>query len=105
MTRDSGERLPLETGPDTTVARRSFFGVPLCEDLDKLDAQVAFLGVPFDLGTSVPGARFGPDGVRDARTLGIAPAPDARFYDIDRDRMGLDGITMADCGNVTIIPS
>lgn len=99
-----GERLPLETGPDTSVARRSFFGVPLCEDLDKLDARVAFLGVPYEFRRGAPGARLAPDAIRDAGTLGMANVNGARFYDIDTDRFRLEDVTMADCGDVTIIP-
>ena len=46
---------------------RSFFKAPSCIDLDQLDADVAFIGVPFDQCTfGRPGARFGPDAIRDA---------------------------------------
>ena len=30
---------------------RSFFKAPLCTDLDRLEADVAFIGVPFGQGT------------------------------------------------------
>src|SRR4051812_42323958 len=36
-------------------APSTFFGVPSVHDLDALDAQVAFLGVPYDGGTPQPG--------------------------------------------------
>ena len=40
-------------------------GIPATRDLSKAD--VAIIGVPFDLGVSYrPGARFGPRGIRDA---------------------------------------
>ena len=39
------------------AAPRTFFGVPSVRDLDALDAQVAFLGVPYDGGTPEPGVR------------------------------------------------
>jgi agmatinase len=108
------DRLPEETWPDTAATPRSFYGAPLCTDLDALDAQVAFLGVPYDQGTGVPGARYGPNGVRDT---GIFPGSvytcstvdgrmvSAGYYDIDTDRQLLEGVTMADCGNVPIVPS
>jgi hypothetical protein len=38
---------------------RTFFGAPAQPDLDALDAQVAFLGVPYDAGTPQPGNRTG----------------------------------------------
>lgn len=45
----------------------SFLMAPLCFDLDQLEADIAVIGMPYDLGTSVnTGARFGPRGVREA---------------------------------------
>jgi agmatinase len=41
--------------PLTDPVPRTFFGVPSLRDLDLLDAQVAFLGVPYDGGTPQPG--------------------------------------------------
>ena len=51
-------------------APRTFFGVPAVAELGTLDAQVAFLGVPYDGGTPEPGIptgqRAGPAAVRAA---------------------------------------
>jgi len=47
------------TAPLTDPAPRTFFGVPSLRDLDMLDAQVAFLGVPYDGGTPEPGIPTG----------------------------------------------
>jgi len=48
----------------------TFGKYPLCLDWDKLEADVAILGAPFDLGTQWrSGARSGPRAIRDASTL------------------------------------
>jgi len=90
---------------------RSFFKAPLCTDLDTLDADVAFIGVPFDQGTlGRPGARFGPDGIRDAPRGYSYADPFGRgeeaegYYDIEAGSELLRGVTMADCGNINILP-
>ena len=107
---DPSERTADETWPDSRAQPRSFYGAPLCADLDELAAQVAFLGVPFDQGTSGrPGARYGPDGIRDARTYGYYSWMDNTeapgYYDIDTSLEHLKGVTMADCGNISIVAS
>ncbi len=91
---------------------RSFFRAPLCTDLDQLDADVALIGVPFDQGTfGRPGARFGPDAVRDAPRAYSYADPYGRqteaegFFDVDVEDELLRGVTMADCGNITIVPA
>ncbi len=98
--------------PDTRALPRSFFNAPLCTDLNDLSADVAFLGVPFDQGTfNRPGARYGPNGVRDVPFIYPYADPwkdeEARgYFDIDAGGVEqLKGVTFADCGNVTILPS
>jgi agmatinase len=73
---------------------------------------VAFIGVPFDQGTfGRPGARFGPDAIRDAPRAYSYVDPFGRqgeaegFFDIDAGDELLRGITMVDCGNITVLPS
>ena len=99
-------------GPASGPKPRSFFKAPLCTDLDRLEADVAFIGVPFDQGTlGRPGARFGPDAIRDAPRAYSYLDPFGRqqeaegFFDIDAGYELLRGVTMADCGNITILPS
>jgi agmatinase len=96
-------------------APRTYFGVPSVRDLDKLEAQVAFLGVPYDAGTPQPGLptgqRAGPAAAREATEAQFhyppsAGAGDARgaegWYDVEADRDYLVGVTMADVGDVAI---
>jgi hypothetical protein len=105
---------------DTTArlidaAPRTFFDVPSLRDLEMLDAQVAFLGVPYDGGTPEPGIptgqRAGPAAAREAsrdqffypRSAGAGDDPGAEgWYDVEADRGYLVGVTMADVGDVAI---
>jgi agmatinase len=44
----------------------SFLRAAICTDLDKLDADIAVMGVPTDEGSPyLPGSRFGPRGIRE----------------------------------------
>ncbi len=96
-------------------APRTFFGVPSLLDLSALDAQVAFLGVPYDAGTPEPGLatgqRAGPAAVRQEsqfqfyypQLTGNEGDPGAEgWYDIEADCDYLVGVTMADVGDVKI---
>ena len=101
-----------QTWPIIRAQPRSFFKAPLCTDLDLLEAKVAFIGVPFDQGTlGRPGARYGPDAIRDApRTYAYSDPfgqekPAEGFFDIDAGDELLRGVTMADCGNIAVLPS
>ncbi len=101
-----------ERWPIIKAQSRTFFKAPVCDNLDELDAEVALIGVPFDQGTlGRPGARFGPDAVRDApRTYNYSDPYGQQnvaegFYDIDVEDEQLRGVTMSDCGNITIVPS
>jgi agmatinase len=103
------------SAPVTDPAPRTFFGVPSVRDLDTLDAQVAFLGVPYDGGTPQPGIptgqRAGPASARAAteaqfyypRLTDAGDDPGAEgWYDVEADRDYLVGVTMADVGDVVI---
>jgi agmatinase len=103
---------PDEPWPVIQAQARSFFKAPLCADLDELNADIALIGVPFDQGTlGRPGARFGPDAIRDAPRTYSYTDPYGKqtqaegFFDVDAQDELLRGVTMADCGNITIVPS
>ena len=98
------------SGELVSAAPRTFFGSPALRDLDVLDAQVAFLGVPFDAGTPQPGTgrarRRGPQR-RDCASweqfdYGSPEGGASGWYDVEADREYLAGVTMADVGDVTI---
>ena len=101
--------------PATKAVPLSFFAAPLVSDLDDLDADVAFLGVPYDQGTFArPGSAFRAptqtayDTSEDVLQLRFLPQREesrGAISDIDRQQTFLKGVTMADCGDVTIIPS
>jgi agmatinase len=77
----------------------SFCKMPIWEDWSTVDADVAVLGVPFDMSTQVkPGARYGPRGIREASTL-----DDASYYDFDFDEVFLEDVRIVDCGDVDMI--
>ncbi|OLE36578.1 MAG: hypothetical protein AUG48_06930 [Actinobacteria bacterium 13_1_20CM_3_68_9] len=103
------------TAPLTDPAPRTFFGVPSLRELDMLDAQVAFLGVPYDGGKPEPriptGQRAGPAAAREATQAqfyyprSTRPGGDRGaegWYDVEADRDYLIGVTMADVGDVAI---
>ncbi len=86
------------------VGHCTFGKAPVQTDWSKIDADVAILGAPNDMGTQWrPGARFGPRGIREASTLfsfGHAGA-----YDFEDDTMYLtqDQVRMVDVGDADIV--
>jgi agmatinase len=89
----------------TFVGIRTFLSAPYQPDLDKLDADFAVLGVPFDEGTwGQPGERYGP---RDLRENSQEYAHDLTegFYYIDGDRTVLKGKRWVDLGDVIVYPT
>src|SRR3981081_4400921 len=96
-------------GPLTRPATRTFFGAPAVDDLDRLDARVAFLGVPTDQGGIIPFLRSGvcpgPRRVPETRPRRRETRPDgtsAGWFDIETERHYLEGLRLADCGDVLI---
>jgi len=93
-----------QTAP-TFVGVRTFLSAPYEPDLDKLKADFAVLGVPFDEGTwGQPGERYGPRDLRE-NSQEYAHNLTEGFYYIDGDRTVLKGKHWADVGDVIIYPT
>jgi agmatinase len=86
------------------VGHCTFAKAPVCLNWDKIDADVAVIGVPNDMGTQWrSGARFGPRAIREASTLfsfGHAGA-----YDHEDDKLYLtrDQVRIVDVGDADIV--
>ena len=81
----------------------SFIMAPMCFDLEELDADIAGIGMPYDMGTSVKtGARFGPRGVREASSLNCYAHEG--WYDPVRDETFLGRPwKIVDCGDIDVL--
>ncbi|MGE5102190.1 MAG: arginase family protein, partial [Deltaproteobacteria bacterium] len=74
------------------------------DDLSTVNADVVFLGVPYDLGhSSVPGTRLGPAAIRQASEI-AGPRNARGYYDRETGEAFLKGIRLVDAGDV-VIPS
>jgi len=79
---------------------------PVCENLSKIDADVAVLGIPYDCGTGFrPGSRFGPREIR-ANSVRFSPWGSWKggggYWDINQQKQMLSGTRIVDCGDVDI---
>ncbi len=92
------ERLDL---PITGIC--SFGKYPICTDLNQLNADIAVLGVPYDLGVGfLSGARLGPRRIREASTQ--YARGDAGFYDYEDDKQYLEApLKIMDCGDTDVL--
>ena len=83
----------------------SFLRSPICEDLSKIQADVAVLGIPYDCGNSYrPGTRFGPREIRNysPRYAAWGTGNAAGYWDINQKKRFLDDVSIVDCGDVDI---
>jgi len=86
------------------VGHCTFAKSPVCDDWNNIDADVAILGAPNDMGTQWrPGARFGPRGIREASTLFSFGHGGA--YDFETDTLYLTPaeVRIVDVGDVDIV--
>ncbi|GHB25730.1 agmatinase [Salinicola rhizosphaerae] len=81
----------------------SFGKYPICTDTHALDADIAVLGVPSDVGVGfLSGCRLGPRRIREASTQ--YGRGDVGFYDPERDDVYLAApLKIVDCGDVHLI--
>jgi agmatinase len=86
------------------VGHCTFGKRPVCLEWDKLDADVAVLGVPFDMGTQYrAGARFGPRAIREASTLFSFGHGGAYDHEDDVTYLPSDKVRIVDVGDVDIV--
>ncbi|NQV46162.1 MAG: agmatinase [Rhodospirillaceae bacterium] len=86
------------------VGHCTFAKSPPCLDWDAIDADVAVLGVPFDMGTQYrPGARFGPRAIREASTLFSFGHAGAYDFEDDITYMPAGQVRIVDIGDADIV--
>jgi agmatinase len=86
------------------VGHVSFAKAPICTDWNQINADVAVLGVPNDMGLQYrPGARFGPRAIRDASTLFSFGHGGAYDHEDDVTYLTQDQVSIVDVGDADII--
>jgi agmatinase len=86
------------------VGHCTFGKRPPCLDWDSLEADVAVLGVPFDMGTQYrPGARFGPRAIREASTLFSFGHGGAYDHEDDAVYLPMDEVRIVDVGDADVV--
>lgn len=86
------------------VGHCTFGKYPACLNWDAIDADVAVLGVPFDMGTQYrSGARFGPRAIREASTLFAFGHGGAYDFEDDCVYLPSDKVKIVDVGDADII--
>jgi agmatinase len=86
------------------VGHCTFGKQPACLDWDRIDADVAVLGAPFDMGTQYrAGARFGPRAIREASTLFSFGHGGAYDFEDDVTYLPVDKVRIVDVGDADMI--
>jgi agmatinase len=82
----------------------TFGKYPISQDWDRIDADVAVLGAPYDFGTQWrAGARFGPRAIREASTLFAFGHSGAYDHENDTVYLPADKTRIVDIGDADII--
>lgn len=86
------------------VGHCTFGKQPICLEWDKIQADAAVLGAPFDMGTQYrAGARFGPRSIREASTLFSFGHGGAYDFEDDVTYLPVDQVKIVDIGDADII--
>ena len=86
------------------VGHCTFGKKPICLDWDNIDADVAVLGIPYDMGTQYrAGARFGPRAIREASTLFSFGHGGAYDFEDDVVYLPVKDVKIVDVGDADII--
>jgi agmatinase len=86
------------------VGHCTFAKSPVCLDWNRIDADVAILGAPNDMGTQWrSGARFGPRSIREASTLFSFGHAGAYDHEDDVLYLSRDQVRMVDVGDADIV--
>ncbi|WP_281647793.1 agmatinase [Parendozoicomonas sp. Alg238-R29] len=86
------------------VGHCTFAKAPVCNDWDNINADVAVLGVPNDMGTQWrSGARFGPRAVREASTLFSFGHSGAYDHEDDVLYLTNEEVKIVDVGDADIV--
>lgn len=86
------------------VGHCTFAKAPVVTDWKAIDADVAVLGVPFDMGTQYrAGARFGPRGIREASTLFSFGHSGAYDHENDVTYLEQEKVRVVDLGDVDMV--
>lgn len=86
------------------VGHATFGKQPVCLDWNAIDADVAILGIPFDMGTQYrAGARFGPRAIREASTLFSFGHSGGYDHEDDVVYLPRDKVRIVDIGDADIV--
>lgn len=86
------------------VGHSTFAKSPVCVDWDRIDADVAVLGVPNDMGTQWrSGTRFGPRAIREASTLFSFGHGGAYDHEDDITYLTKEQVRIVDIGDADIV--
>lgn len=86
------------------VGHCTFAKQPPCTDWNAIDADIAVLGAPFDMGTQYrAGARFGPRAIREASTLFSFGHDGAYDFEDDVTYMPNGKVRLVDVGDADMI--
>lgn len=89
------------------IGKPTFAGLPRCEDIASLDAQIAIIGVPYGIPASMEASRApsseAPDAIR-AESLRFGRYFDHHDIDLGGPILAGRDIRVVDCGDVAMMP-